>query len=188
MQITTMPKGLEFKQTQYFDRDMKCEKILFLDIDGVLTNEYESRMSGSHNCINESNLNNLLYILDNVPNLKIFLSSSWRYERDLDQCNQLIKYYFGMYMLNLHGRTPVVITPKVLNSEWQIQELANNNLVCSRGYEIKYVVDALRPKQYVILDDWDNFLDEQRDFHVRTNSKTGLTFEDAEVVIHILNK
>lgn len=188
MVIENIQQELRFEQTEYFDSNISYENVIFLDIDGVLTNDIEDRMQGSHHCINESNLNNLLHILENVDNVKIFLSSSWRYKRDVQKCNELVKYYFGIHMIDIVGRTPVVITPsdvEVLDIQKQI--LDDKRLVCSRGYEIKYVVDKIRPVRYVILDDWDNFLDEQRDFHVRTNSVTGLTRENAEEVISILN-
>ncbi len=54
------------------------QKILFLDIDGVLKGH--QFMGGAQSCkINPENVKHLNKILDTVDNLKIVLSSSWRY-------------------------------------------------------------------------------------------------------------
>lgn len=183
-----MPTELQFNQTDLFYQNIKGCKLLFLDVNGVISNKSEPCMIGSNNCINERNLNNLYYILENVPDIKVILSSSWRYQRSIEDCQNLVNHYFGISNLNVVGRTPCVTTPEELSENIVQQVLTNNKIVYSRGYEIKYVVDRLEPSHYVILDDLHNFLDEQKEYHIQTNSLLGLTLEDAKQAIEILNR
>ena len=187
MVIEQMPTDLIFVQTESLGEIETQQKLIFLDIDGVMNNDKEPRIPSSHNCINERNLKALNYIFQEVPDVKVVLSSSWRYERTAKECADLVNHYFDMYGIPVVGRTPVVITPESCKPIYTLQELENGNTVCSRGYEIKYIVDRVNPTRYVIVDDWDNFLDEQRDNHVRTDLEWGLTLENAERVIQILN-
>jgi hypothetical protein len=58
-----------------------------------------------------------------------------------------------------------------------------------RGHEIKYWLTKNNFKgNYVIIDDAEKMLPEQKPFFVLTNTKIGLTFKDAEKAISILNR
>ena len=79
-------------------------KILFLDIDGVLNMFGESFRSFKRdsNPLEDILIRRLEYILENVPNLNVVISSSWRQD---ELISSLLKYEFK-YINRIIGRTP----------------------------------------------------------------------------------
>ena len=144
------------------------EKYILLDIDGVITSESHSRK-----CYREHARENLygmdwfdpeclaaLRTIVETTGAKIVVSSSWRELR----IKQLIRLWELIPMPGeLAGTTPVWILSKIEAIEQWIQQHPN--------------------KRYVILDDAELGLANQ----VRTDPHTGLSEEDAEKAIRILN-
>lgn len=140
---------------------------LFLDIDGVLNHSGSDRGT-----VCESNLRAFGYILEEVEDIVIVLSSSWRYSRTLDMCKELINDYFGMSRAVVVGRTPIYFSDEKIPRE-------------SRGIEIQSIVEQLKPSKFVILDDWVNFLEGQKPYHVQPSTWEGLTMDQAQQVVEI---
>ena len=68
-------------------------------------------------------------------------------------------------------------------------DLDNMELFSIRGMEIKEWLDkhVIEVSRYVIIDDMDNFLPEQKSHFVLTDPEVGITDEDADKAIKILN-
>ena len=150
------------------------DKIIFLDIDGVLNvipqghDEYGS-------IFHEHFVDNLRKIIDET-NAKIVISSSWRMSG--------LEFMREMWSeRNLPGDI-VGITP-----------VSYENLI--RGYEIQEWIDKYDVKKYVIIDDDQDMLPHQLPFFVKTSENSdhedrvdigyGLTNICTEKVIKILN-
>ena len=171
---------------------MLYNKIIFLDIDGVLNpthymnamyklwkaslNEIKShdeygQLFFYHNC------NALKKIIDETG-AKIVISSTWRMAGE-SEMKALWKHR------NLAGEI-IGITP----TEQTIVESGKTqffDMVC-RGDEIEHWIKVNGfTGNYVIIDDTRDMLKEQDLFFVNTNSFTGLTFKDADKAIKILN-
>lgn len=154
-------------------------KILFLDIDGVLNSE---QWHSSENCkelgtsvkrffdpICVEHLNRII----NETETKIIISSSWRILRDLQNLQDLFK--------------SIGFTGKILGKteDLSIFEPESFNL---RGLEIKnWIKDNQKhfktSIKYIILDDEDDFLKEQKQYFFQTNPSTGLDASITEKII-----
>jgi hypothetical protein len=169
------------------------QKIIFLDIDGVLNPSYYSnalhKMWHNSNGIIKSrdehgqlffpyNCDALVRIIHST-NAKIVISSRWRLQgeiamKELWQARNLAGEIIG-------------ITP----TEQEVVDSGKSefyDMVC-RGMEIDYWIQKNNYKgSYVIIDDTDDVLDTQRQFFVQTNSNYGLTIIDADKAIEILNR
>ena len=137
-------------------------KLLFLDIDGVMTNDDtiinpSQLISFSPSCVDV--LNQILRTHD----LKIILTSSWRTVFDAEKQNQF-------FIENGIIQTPAGQTPSISNLK--------------RGLEIKKYLEKRNPTHFLILDDMEitgfpnNFL------HI--NPATGLTNEHIPMINEIL--
>jgi hypothetical protein len=158
-------------------------KIIFLDIDGVLNNgvdsdthydaSYGEYFLYSPRCV--SRLNQLIA----ATGASIVVSSTWRLGLTLEKMTLL---------LNNMGILPPIVG--------MTDDLRNH--YCCRGNEIykwikdnkdilkyKYYYDY---KSYVILDDDTDMLLWQKDNFVNTDGQIGLTDEDVEDAIVILNR
>lgn len=150
------------------------DKLLFLDIDGVLNSEHfycnRSKSDSLPYPLSEFDpisVKELNRILDETD-AKLIISSSWRFDEGLD--NIFMK---------------VGITHRIFG----ITPCLRNKI---RGEEIKSYIEEYtkieRNIRYVILDDDADMLDEQKPFFVRTNAYgKGLTNEVANKTIEILN-
>ncbi len=160
------------------------EKIIFLDIDGVLNPlHYENALykmwKASFHEIKSHDEYGQLFFPQNCEALKkivtetsakIVISSSWRMEGE-------IKMKAMWQHRNLAGEI-IGITASEFDEEVN---------VC-RGMEIDHWIKINNFKgNYVIIDDTKDMLKEQEDFFVLTNSYTGLTLKDAQKAIRILN-
>lgn len=135
-------------------------KVLFLDIDGVLNNfkdrNFGEQFSGD-SCLN------LMMILYKIPDLKIVISSSWR--------------IWGLEYMQK------ILTANGIDGSRVIDITGKEDGI--RGHQIQCWLDR-NPgiTSFVILDDESDMGDL---FHrlVKTNSRSGLTFKDAEEVIEM---
>jgi HAD domain in Swiss Army Knife RNA repair proteins len=167
-------------------------KIIFLDIDGVLNPQHYM------NCLHkiwkasfseiksqddfgdlffEHNCDALQMIVD-ATGADIVISSTWRLAGGIK-----------MKELWMHRKLAgkiIGITP----TEVQVVESGKAEFydaVC-RGMEIAHWIDTNNFKgNYVIIDDTEDMLKLQEPFFVKTNSWVGLTYKDAKKAIDILN-
>ncbi len=169
----------------------KIEKVIFLDIDGVLNtdNRYNEE---NFVAINEKFVQNLALIVDETE-ASIILSSSWRYGlRELyyrigkkaDSSIKLLVDTLKKYDMHIYGMTPVRF-----------------NGPDGRPFEIRaWLSDKSNVKDFVILDDetfwrW-NWLKshvvctEEKFYNDdgRCERRCGLTYEMAKKAIEILNR
>jgi hypothetical protein len=161
-------------------------KIIFLDIDGVLNVYCEGR--DQFGCTFHTNfVENLRNIIDKTG-AKIVISSSWRTD-GLDVMKELWKYR------DLPGEV-IDVTPDsyYLINEGKFEFYDQ----VERGHEIQYWLDKHKEvTNYVIIDDDNDMLDNQRENFVRTANNMhhddcvdigyGLTKICSEKVIQILS-
>lgn len=149
-------------------------KIIFLDIDGVLNVYCEGR--DKYGCLFHKHFEeNLKHIIEST-NAKIVISSTWR-------LNGLISLKRMWSDRKLSGEI-IDVTPYLPNS--------------SRGEEIQFWLDRNIYSNYVVIDDDNDILDIQKNNFVQTANNIhhsdyidigyGLTKECAELAIEILNK
>lgn len=145
-------------------------KIVFLDVDGVLNcNTTRVFTKSGAFFVEDRFVENLKTILE-ATNAKVVLSSDWRYDREppYDSDFLELKGKLQEYEIDFYGFTPIY---------WGRD----------RGFEIDvYLKNHPEVKKFVILDDrCDMFPHKHR--LVRTDPKTGLTIEDVEEAIYLLN-
>lgn len=159
-------------------------KIIFLDIDGVLNStqtcedwHLRTGKGGYGGFFDEDDMatdENVKWgqkLVDNLRTIvektgaRIVVSSTWRKHFTVPKFKEMFSVY-GWEGAPVYDRTP---------------------LMRIRGQEIKWWVQKHKPEAYVIIDDFDDFLREQIPFFVETNPDIGLTSEDAEKAINILN-
>jgi len=156
-------------------------KILFLDIDGVLVSF--DNMHAAHAVLHENDSNDYNIIRDKYgqlydercvrwleyiikkTNAKIVISSAWKMS-GLKSMQSL------WYDRNLPGKV-IDITPDVMNGD--------------RGKEIQMWLDKNEVDTYCIIDDDSDILVDQKPYFVQTVSTFGLTGETANNAISILN-
>lgn len=164
------------------------DKIIFLDIDGVL-NVMMPDVDYFGQCFHKHFEDNLKWIIDNTG-AKIVISSTWRMD-GLDRMREMWKYR------NLAGEV-IDITPTVVDvverGTCEFYDLVD------RGYEIQQWIDDHKDQieSYCIIDDDNDMLPSQQNNFVRTSDNIdhpdcvdigyGLTRKCAEKVIKILNK
>lgn len=157
-------------------------QVLFLDIDGTLNDH--TRMSNQYCGIKRTCVDNLNRILDTLPDLKIVISSAWRY-----MILREIMTIKGFEMLLLtHGIKcfdkvigyteadgPLEDEPHHHNEPHKWSEMA----IRGRGTQITNWVTQNNVDTFIALDDLHINIPE----HYLVNSDTGLTDEDADNII-----
>jgi hypothetical protein len=163
-------------------------KVIFLDIDGVLNTKWWYTQMNRNTpkdkygyAFDPNAVSNLKKILDQTG-ADIVISSSWK--------------SFGYSELEemweergLPGKL-IGITPNSVSDEMLLNaDLDNMELFSIRGMEIKEWLDkhGRNVSHYVIIDDMDNFLPDQQPYFVQTNPEVGITKEDIDMAIKILN-
>jgi hypothetical protein len=163
-------------------------KVIFLDIDGVLNTKWWYTQMDRNTpkdkygyAFDPRSVANLKKILDNTR-ADIVISSSWK--------------SFGLSELEemwqdrgLPGKL-IGITPNSVSDEMLLNaDLDHMELFHIRGMEIKEWLDkhGKNVSHYVIIDDMDNFLLDQKSHFVQTDPEVGITEEDANMAIKILN-
>lgn len=153
-------------------------KILFLDIDGVL-NKF-GRTSDRPYPLSEFDptmIKRLNRILREAEVTDLCISSDWRNTSGLKN----IFYEVGIHYPYCNSFSRL---------EDNLKLMMHNQ---RRGYEVKYYLDSTYEHKglkfkYCILDDIDQFLKEQKEYLVLTDYREGLTDENVEMAIKILTK
>jgi hypothetical protein len=149
-------------------------KVIFLDIDGVMNSEQSTirlyhKGYGYYNDIPVPETVGPLNKIVAMTNAKIVISSTWR---------KLTNIHGLGYILFLTGvRAELVGTTPVIHN-------------VERGVEIQAWLDQHQGEEvthFVILDD-DRDVAHLDDHFVHVDCKVGLTFDDADKAIDILNK
>jgi hypothetical protein len=163
------------------------DKVIFLDIDGVLNSRKWFKEAYSNGApkpkfqIDPKTIKLLNHIIYKTG-AKIVISSTWRAGREVEWFN----WMFNQFGLNgiVIGKTPHINHDKV---------------IIPRGIEIMdfygrfyshpghFKEHPSRLYSYVILDDDDDMLYEQKDNFVQTNFETGLMGYHVPKIIEILN-
>ena len=151
-------------------------RVIMLDIDGVLNSVgsfiYNNRMqllglsdTPTHTSFCPVSSSNLLYVLEELPDLQIVITSTWRkFDSHMERLNEFFKT-LGIFE-KVVGKTP--------RSEEGY-----------RGKEIEsYLKDHPEVTEFVIIDD-DSDMKPYMDRLVKTNGSNGLTFTDAQKVIEM---
>ena len=149
-------------------------KIIFLDFDGVLNNsEYLKQQSAVVlKPFDPINIKNLNYIID-ATEAKIVISSDWR--KFGDNVNLIKLLYLHGINGEIKGETPIL---DGMPRGMEIQ-----------GWLIKfwYTTISLQLPSFIILDDRDD-MGYISDRLIQTDMATGLTKENAEQAIRMLNE
>lgn len=147
------------------------KKFIFLDIDGVLnswrtcahTGQYPHSFNEKERAKFDWTAIGLVRTAAIRANAEVILSSSWRY------------YYKPEEAGDFLGIPIYRITPWSLkNQRW-------------RGSEIAEFLSENPCEKYCIIDDETDFFPEQEEFLVRTDEKNGLSYQDFEKILEILD-
>lgn len=167
-------------------------KIIFLDFDGVLNTEYyqgllqyqgKPRQDEYGAFFDPKAVKQLKRIID-ATDADIVVESSWKY-LGLDAMKELWK------VRNLPGRI-IDITPSTISDEYllnvDLDDFSNKMHHC-KGLEISSWLSekGLSNTRYVIIDDEYVILDSQLPHFILTNPFEGITEEQANKAISILN-
>lgn len=168
------------------------KKYIFLDIDGVLATPKSIEGVGGEWKIENEKQELLKHIIDSTG-AKIVLSSSWR-KFDVESTKEFMNEN-GFWFSDL-------IVGVTIRAYQYIDRTEKIHLSIPRGAEIKQWIDTNihsdngknweRKKlgidyQYVILDDDTDMLYVHRNNFINTCSELGLTYNDSEKAIKILN-
>ena len=163
-------------------------KVIFLDIDGVLNTGWWYSQKDRNTpkdkygyAFDPRSVANFKKILDETG-ADIVISSSWK-SFGLSELEEMWQYR------GLPGKL-IGITPNTVSDELLLDaDLDHMELFSIRGMEIKEWLDKHGKKvsHYVIIDDMDNFLSSQKSHFVQTDPEVGVTEEDADKAISILN-
>ena len=165
------------------------KKVLFLDIDGVLNTKWWYTQMDRNSprdqygyAFDPKAVANLKRIVEETG-ANIVISSSWK--------------SFGFSELEemwtdrgLPGKL-IGVTPNSVSDELLLEaDIDSIELFHIRGEEIKewLTKHGKNVSNYAIIDDMDNMLSEQHSHFVHTNPEVGITEEDAEKAIAIINK
>ena len=161
-------------------------KYIFLDIDGVFNStdycnsiEYLTETSGmsdaqimliAHHTHLDPKAIELFDQLVERSGATVILSSTWRVRYSVDEMNEMLKGRGAKFQLA--DRTPVLFGK--LSSR------------IPRGKEIAEFLKKNKPESFVILDDHDDMLHLKPQL-IQTNPRHGLTPDDVEKALKILN-
>lgn len=160
-------------------------KIVFLDFDGVITT-HKSRWT-----LDKEKLDLLGEIIKRTG-AKIVISSSWRrfnLERTIEYLSTPNEHYVPFPFPYIDE--VIDITPRISFAH-NDDKYAYSSV--PRGVEIQIWLDTKRWREkdpvdnYVILDDDSDMLLYQKDHFIKTDHLTGLSKEDVERAVEILNK
>lgn len=162
-------------------------KIIFLDFDGVLNTEHYQGLlhyqgepwQDEHGAFFDPNAVKQLRRIIDATGADIVIESSWKY-LGLDAMKELWK------VRNLPGRV-IDITPSSVSDEYLLKNLDTTMLHC-KGMEIaSWLSEQAEDIRYVIIDDEYVILDSQLPHFILTNPYEGITEEQTNRAISILN-
>lgn len=174
----------------------ELQRYLFLDIDGVLNTVHYSDYLIDHNedecdedgaIFDPEAIDNLATIIRHVPDLKIIITSTWRF-KGLDWMNRLWeKRKMPGRIFSFTPALDIVCFKDLIN-----QKNSNSTFPYgTRGLEInewlRQNVKRGTPYKYIILDDEIDYLAIQEDSVVLTDPYQGLSKSKAEEVIQKLS-
>jgi hypothetical protein len=145
-------------------------KAVFLDIDGVLNSDFTTIYTKSGAQFIENIFVERLCRIIKETNAEVVLSSDWRYDREPPYNSDFLELEGKLreYGIKFYGFTPIYLAQ-------------------DRGFEInKYLEIHPEIKKFVILDDRCDMLPHKHRL-VRTDPKIGLTDDDVEEAIWLLN-
>lgn len=162
-------------------------KIIFLDIDGVIAIPDES--TGSFK-LGKGPTNNLGIILDKTD-AKIVLSSSWRKDNLEDTKNYMeaegFKYVDRIVGVTIRAHHYISKIHLSIPRGVEIKQWIDTNIHSDNGKDYSRKIIG-QDYTYVIIDDDNDMLLEQKDHFIHViNGEEGLTFEQAFKAVHILN-
>ena len=162
-------------------------KIIFLDFDGVLNTEHYQGLlryqrepwQDEHGAFFDPNAVKQLRRIIDATGADIVIESSWKY-LGLDAMKELWK------VRNLPGRV-IDITPSSVSDEYLLKNLDTTMLHC-KGMEIaSWLSEQAEDIRYAIIDDEYVILDSQLPHFILTNPYEGITEEQTNRAISILN-
>ena len=159
-------------------------KIIFLDIDGVLSPRWwnSDKQSDNYGCLFDAKaVANLAKIIEETD-AEIVISSSWK---DMG----LVELQNMWRDRDLPGKI-VDITPDYMSDELLLKEDSSNvDYLYERGSEIQgwLLLHGDDVSRYVIIDDMDDILPEQQSHFIQTDPEFGITNDDVKKVVHLLN-
>ena len=162
-------------------------KIIFLDFDDVLNTEHYQgllRYQGEpwqdeHGAFFDPNAVKQLRRIIDATGADIVIESSWKY-LGLDAMKELWK------VRNLPGRV-IDITPSSVSDEYLLKNLDTTMIHC-KGMEIaSWLSEQAEDIRYAIIDDEYVILDSQLPHFILTNPYEGITEEQTNRTISILN-
>jgi hypothetical protein len=156
---------------------------LFLDIDGVLnTGQYSNYLVNNGLCETDADgylfdpeaVRDLEYIIEETD-AEIVITSTWRLDGDM-QALWRNRDLTGEVI----GITPTLLREKAIGKI--------NVYYGHRGMEVEAWLEdnAIAPYKYAILDDEDDYLPHQAEHLILTEPMTGITEDEAEKVISLL--
>jgi hypothetical protein len=148
----------------YVGRGLKVNKILFLDVDGVLNSHRDVIACGSRDALNIGSMQLLREVID-TTGCKVVITSDW--QKYPDSMRRLFSTKF--------------LTFNDLHQSGETAQLNN------RGKEIdSWLLNNPFVDCYAIIDDIDAMMGYQRKRLVLTNSKRGLCRDHADQLIALL--
>lgn len=164
-------------------------KVIFLDIDGVLNTKWWYTQMNRNTpkdkygyAFDPKAVANLRRIIEETGS-DIVISSSWK-------CMGLSEMEDMWEERNLPGKV-IGITPNSVSDELLVDaDIDLIKLFHIRGEEIKewLKMHGKQVSNYTIIDDMDNMLPDQQSHFVQTNPEEGITEEDVQKTIKILNR
>lgn len=171
------------------ENDMREIKVIMLDIDGVLNSEKSLHRRVKMHKNKELDYAEVYYpvcpmvsyfnkIIEHTQ-AKIVISSTWRLFHPLEGIDYSKPTRFQLGLRDIFKKQGVLgdiidVTPQTKLSGY-------------RGNDIKEWLNNNKVDRYVIIDDNSDMLEEQMPFFVKTDFQDGLTEEQANKAIEILN-
>ena len=164
-------------------------RVLFLDIDGVMNSQasaiYWNRkgldnggFSKRHGAFCPIAVSNLTYLLEEVPDLKIVVSSTWRLGETTESMREILKELAGVDPERVIGLTPSMRDFGLESAPEERKEFLRywlKKYSYNRGLEISwYLLQHPEVTHFVILDD-DSDMGALLPFLCKTNFRDGLT-------------
>lgn len=157
---------------RYIDSGVEAPEYLFLDFDGVLNSGiYRNRLAVEGKRTNDkfgplfdpSAVNALSALIEKYPGMKIVVTSSWRYMRSFDELREMWK------SREMPGKLHSV--------------LPRDTFCETRGEEVaEYLREHGKSSSYIIIDDENDFTEEQQSRCIITDPATGLRLSDLKSI------
>ncbi len=157
-------------------------KVIFLDIDGVLNTE-ESWDNNENEIIDRNNVKIFKSVIDQTGAV-VVMSSGWRlwFDENMMPEDGYSQYLYDIlceFNIKLFGKTPDFSTAEIRTRKTFSHVKAKEIIAWLNEHE---TVD-----KYIVLDDLDLKNEEINSHLVRTNPQFGITEDDAQRIIEMLN-